>query len=129
MLGRLKALYGGSPPDVCAIADLATVLKVSQFELFRIAHREWFGREADEKALESVFVRFLFSQSPPAWVRHFVRHASRLADRGRLDPTVFGLPPWPRETMSVTEFDRWSVAIYACVLAMIFFGVPVLAAF
>ncbi len=126
MLGRLRALIGQAPPDVQAVADVAQLLRVSQFRVFEIAHKEWFGRGIPERVLEPVFVKFLYSQSPPAWVRQFARNVLRLNERGEFDPRAFGLPPMPAETMSLADLDRWSLVLYASVLALIFFVVPAL---
>lgn len=69
---------GGTPGITSAderaqVASACEILQVHEFRLFEIAHRRWFGCEADVKALERVFVAWLYGARAPAWVRHTVR--------------------------------------------------------
>jgi hypothetical protein len=72
------------------VLDAAFLLRIGEFDLFRLAFRRWFGREADEKALEKVFVNYLFARKVPPWVRHFCRQVVADAQAGRLDCDAFG---------------------------------------
>ena len=86
-----------------------------------------YGREADEKALEAIFMTSYYKQTPPVWVRHLAREVLRRAEGGRLDPTEYGLPrPRPSEGMSLAELERWSLLIYVAALAAVFFVLPAL---
>lgn len=88
----LRRALGGEapPPDVQAVLDASYHLRVGEFDLFRLAFRRWFGQEADEKALEKVFVAYLFARRVPLWVRHFCRQVLADARSGRLDREAFG---------------------------------------
>ncbi len=77
--------------DVQAVVYAAAVLQISEFEVFRLAYREWFGRPAENREMETCFHRYLATTLAPAWVRSFVRRVRKLADEGCLDLSGFGL--------------------------------------
>jgi hypothetical protein len=85
---RVKDL--GAIGDGSRVAETATVLRVSELDLFRLAHEKWFGRVVDERELEIVFKRFLERSETPMWVRDFTRKIGALRRAGLLDPSRFG---------------------------------------
>ena len=127
LITRMRRLCGQLSPDVQSVAEAIFILNVKPFEFFQIAYRRWYGREADEKALEAIFMTSYYKQTPPVWVRHLAREVLRRAEGGRLDPTEYGLPrPRPSEGMSLAELERWSLLIYVAALAAVFFVLPAL---
>ncbi len=82
--------------DGRAVMDAAQALRIREFDLFRAAFRQWWGREADTKALERVFVAYMFHQVVPPWVRHFCRQVVEMQRRGRLDPEALGVAGFQR---------------------------------
>ncbi len=83
--------------DVCEAVSASELLEITEFRLFELAYREWFGREADQAALEPPFVQYMFAQQAPAWVRHFARNVIACDRDGRLERAEFGLPPAPKK--------------------------------
>jgi len=51
----------------------ANLLDTSEFEIFRHAYQDWFGRSVDDKTLEGEFSCYLFLGQAPPWVRHYTR--------------------------------------------------------
>ena len=91
ILTRLvRPLEGHLSEDERAVTQAARRLRIGEFDLFRLAYRRWHHREAEEKALEKVFARYLFQQEAAPWVRHFCRQVSARARANALDPTEFG---------------------------------------
>lgn len=81
----------GEGDDVGLVAAAARSLGTNrEFELFRRAYRAWFGHDADEKALERVFVGFLYARRAPSWVRHYCQ---RLLANAPPPPPRPGLRP------------------------------------
>ncbi|MGF1610821.1 MAG: hypothetical protein ACFCUQ_15575 [Kiloniellales bacterium] len=97
-------------PDAEAVRDAAFVLKVSEFDLFRLAYRGWHGREAEIKALERVFTAYMFHQQVPAWVRQFCRDVLAAVEQGRFDREAFGAGRVPRREPLV-DYPRRFVAL------------------
>lgn len=127
LIERFRAIQGAPPTaDQQLVARATTILGVGDFRLFEIAHNEWFGRPAPVKDLEHVFMAALYARNAPPWVRHFARQVQRLAEAGRLDPTAFGLPARPAETLSLAQFECWSAAISMAALGIALFLVPAL---
>ena len=87
MLPRFATTYSDDNEDIARIHHVTSRLRITEFELFQRAHLDWFGHAAEEKALERVYVAYMFSQAVPHWVRHFCR-------RFLLDTTAMA-PPAP----------------------------------
>ena len=127
LIERFRAIQGAPPTaDQKLVARATTILGIGDFRLFEIAHKEWFGRPAPVKELEHIFMAALYDRSAPPWVRHFARQVLRLAEAGRLDPTAFGLPARPVETLSLAQLEYWSAAISMAALGIAMFLVPAL---
>jgi hypothetical protein len=124
VLSRLKKVSGHVPPDVEAVSRTGRLLGIGPFAVFALAHERWYGEKPVAKALEPIFVRYLFEQTAPTWVRHFTRLIAFQAENGRFDRTKYGLPAPPPETLAPATLDRWNLAVYALTLGAIFFIVP-----
>ena len=59
--------------DTEAVCFAASLLEISEFQLFEIAHVNWFGGEAPKKAMEGFFGNYLQAGLVPFWLRHMVR--------------------------------------------------------
>ncbi len=77
--------------DVLEVMDAAALLGVREYDLFGLAWRRWSGRAADEWALETSFVAYMFHQRVPPWVRHFCRDVLARQAEGTFDPRAFGV--------------------------------------
>ncbi len=82
-------------PDPRLVMDAAAILHLREFDLFRTAWRNWFGRTPDDKALERVFVDYLFHQRIPFWVRHFANRVISDAEAGEVDRCALGVAQYP----------------------------------
>lgn len=65
----------GNSGDYSEIARTAECLRLSEFNLFRLAYRRWYGRECETRMLERIFGNYLTSGMAPHWVRHLARNA------------------------------------------------------
>lgn len=115
--------------DARAARAAAVVLRISEYDLFRLAFESWSGRPAEDRDLEPVFVAFLFDHGMPHWVRHFARRVLGAAEAGTLDRVALGadrykrvvpLHPRARPPLAVTLL---MVAIYALGAAAIHYRV------
>ena len=79
------------PPDIETVLNAAAVLDVTEFQFFELAWADWFGRLGPEEEVEPFFVRYMFEQVVPNWVRQFARKVLKLFDEGSLDPEDFGV--------------------------------------
>lgn len=126
MLLALNSPRVREAPDVEAVSRTARLLGIGSFRVFMLAHEHWHGERPAERAVERPFMRFLETQTCPAYVRHFTRLVRLQAERGRLDRTEYGLTAPPPETMSRVRLRNWTLALYAGTFATIFFIVPAL---
>jgi hypothetical protein len=77
--------------DVRHISETARVLRISEFEIFRLAYRFWYQRELRTVVLDEAFADYLHRQTVPSWVRDFCRRVLNLAAVGQLRPSDFGV--------------------------------------
>ena len=88
--------------DLGDVIRSAEALNISEYDFFRLAFRRWSGREPEDKALERLFVDYMFYQTVPHWVRHLTRDVNARVMEGRLDLAEIGAldyrhrPPLPR---------------------------------
>ncbi len=128
MLSRLKILYSLEEPEDNIVAQAANRLGVGEFQLFQLAHADWFGTEADPKQLEPVFFRYLMNDQTDPWVRHYARRIVDLDERGVLDTE--GAHYHRYDARSMRPLSRVSgVLRFAAVIlfVIVFFGVSIAA--
>ncbi len=94
------------------VAEAASRLNISEYEFFRIAHENWFGRAAPEDEIEVCFELYLARSNVPMWVRAFVREICALHETGRLDPRRFGVEARP-------PTNRWLLCVGGMTFAAI----------
>ncbi|NIR59678.1 MAG: hypothetical protein GWO02_09215 [Gammaproteobacteria bacterium] len=98
-------------PDIRDVLDAAALLDVTEYTVFDLAYRDWFGERAAGGLLERAFARYMFDDIVPSWVRHYTRTVVQRAERGELDPEAFGVQweaPDPR--------DVWRGRVYISVI-------------
>ena len=102
-----------------SVAELAARLEIREIDVFRLAHRWWFGREPAARVLERIFAAYMFHRQEPFWARHYAREAlgawpigTEAASRLGLD-RLAGPAPAPRH-------GRLVVAATAAVFTVLF---------
>jgi hypothetical protein len=71
------------------ISIASDILQISEFNFFRLAYSQWFGREIPVSRLEHIFAEYVFKEIVPYWVRHLSRRVMKKLDQGILDPSEF----------------------------------------
>ncbi len=97
-------------PDVQAVLNTSALLEITEFEVFSIAYRDWFGRRPADEVIEPFYTDYMFNEVVPTWVRHFTRLVLRLAQEGHLDPRQFGIEPKPFSTSMAARGLRYLLA-------------------
>ena len=101
------------------IAELAANLDIREIDVFRLAHRWWYGSEPNADDLDRIFAAYMFGAEVPAWARHYAREVLRLwpldaEQKGCLGlDTLAGPSPAPRH-------GRLVVAATAAVFTVLF---------
>ena len=83
----------GPEPDQQApemVLDASALLDVTEFDLFRLAYRRRFGRQPNERMLETVFADYMLRGEVPGWVRTLCREVIDGDKRGILDADAMG---------------------------------------
>ncbi len=78
--------------DAQAVVDAASALHISEFDLFCLAYRNWFGYAPERGKIDACFSHYVDDALVPMWVRAFARRVNQLRAEGRLDPRDFDLP-------------------------------------
>ena len=128
MLSALKILYSLEEPEDNIVAQAANRLGVGEFQIFQLAHADWFGAEADARQLEPVFFRYLMHDQTDPWVRHYARRIVDLDDRGVLDTGSAHYHRYDARSMRplsrVSAVWRFTMVI---LFVVVFFGVSMFA--
>ena len=110
------------PDDAELIQTAIDAADVSEFDFFRAAWRAWHGSPAEEKALERIFVQYLYNQRAPGFVRHFARRVLEAEARGALRSADLGLHGLRRVRRLLPRSDVMSnltaCAVFALVLLL-----------
>ena len=77
LFARKQAVQSKDQQDIQMTLQL---LHISEFRLFELAYKEWFGDYASESELELAYIPYLFSGSVPCWVRQFTRNIRHLSN-------------------------------------------------
>ena len=116
ILSRLRQNPNG--PDTRHVAAAACYLQVGEFRLFELAWEDWHGEKADEKAVERHFVRYLFHQTVPIWVRHFVRKVLERARDSGFAYLERNLPLLSKDWWKAHEIDLLVTALIVDVIVI-----------
>lgn len=73
------------------IGFIASVLQISEYELFRIAHQAWHDNPISENRLDSLFKEYLETSDAPYWVNDFARKAHEKFLAGELNYKDYGI--------------------------------------
>jgi len=88
------------PANIQAVLDTAALLDITEFRVFELAHVNWYGRRAQTRDIEPLFVDYMFNDIVPPWVAQFTRKVLRLyheGDQGQVDRGALGLQPTTRK--------------------------------
>lgn len=113
---RFRRYAEADDPQI--IMATAGLLRIREFDLFRLAWCRWRGEQPDERALEKVFVAYMFRQCVPPWVRHFCREVLARERDGRLDPRDFGVERVARRQSPVSVGNVFLASLLAGALAL-----------
>ena len=92
-MGWYSFHYEDMPADYMLVANTAGLLEITEFRLFQLAFREWYGREIRDYEAEDYFTDFMFQDRVPFWVRRFCHQIQDLDAAGQLNPRDFGIQP------------------------------------
>ena len=101
------------------IGFIAAVLQISEYELFRIAYKNWHDHPVSDKRLDALFREYLSTGDVPYWVNDFTRKAHEKFLAGELDYREFGITR--RVCDRKTKKVGW-VIISALLVLMLFYS-------
>jgi len=73
------------------LLEAAAELQVTEFKLFELAYRDWYGHPPKPQVIEVFFRNYMFNRIIPVWVSHFSRRIVEEARAGTLDPRRYGV--------------------------------------
>lgn len=100
------------------IGFAASVLQISEYELFRIAHENWFNRPISESRLDYLFKDYLGSSDAPFWVNDFARKVHEKFKAGELNYKDYGIKR--RVCDRRTRIKGWIIITFLIILLSIY---------
>ncbi len=119
MGARKKYFDEDVPDDVQAVVGVSALLGVSEFRLFEIAYRFWYGRAADERTIERHFAPYMFGDVVPPWVRHFSQRVLAHERDGTLEPEAFGVRPRHASAADIHRGRMFAVCLITAMVALV----------
>lgn len=116
-------LQDSLPSDIQRVLDSAAMLDVTEFKLFHMAFADWHGYEADSDEIEPFFVKYMFEDVVPYWVRQYTRKVLRLAHEGQLSRRTLGLQPVPTSARMRSRGGWFLIILVLCVTFLIILAV------
>lgn len=99
-------------PDTREVLEASSVLQITEFRLFELAYRRWFGEATSEERIERYYCGYMFKAIAPFWVRHYCRDVIAHDKTGDLDPTDFGVFPAPESDSMVHKGIRYTFVVF-----------------
>ena len=106
-------------PDIRAVLAAAAMLDITEYELFQLAWTRWYGDSPQTAELEPYFVRYMFNQRVPMWVRHFARDIQLDWDARKLDTEALGVPKLVRSKKLLNKGVRYAVLLVIVLVSLI----------
>ena len=113
------------PQDVADVLDSASLLEVSEYHVFEMAHAAWFGASATDsdyvRMMERHFFAYLYRDLVPPWVRAFTREVVRSGQGEGFDPARFGIthaPPTPTMIYLGIRYALWTLLAVAIIFTL-----------
>lgn len=103
-------------PDCRDVLNTAAVLETTEFNVFRLAYRKWFGKLTSDTEIERFYVPYMFREVVPPWVRSFCRVILKSEENGQLDAREY-VTPKPRLKRQVVV--RFVVKLIIAIVSMI----------
>ena len=82
--------------DADRVANVAGILEVSEFDVFKLAYLAWHAKPARDEHVERLFGAYLMRQDIPVWVRHFVRKIEFQSLGDDMASQKGGTSSWPQ---------------------------------
>ena len=106
--------------DEKEVIEAADLLDTSEFNLFSIAYRRWYGRHSDERTLERYFAAYMFRSVVPPWVRYLAREIRAKAREGTLRLADYGLVRRPLSARMLLRGRIYSgILLIVCLLLLL----------
>ncbi len=100
------------PEDIENVLQISALLEIREFDFFHLAYQWWFDQSPNDRILERYFVRYMFNQIVPYWVRNYCRMLLELHSQGKLNRDQLGIAKLPdATTQSVRTGLRYFVAL------------------
>lgn len=89
--GRRQYFDEDLAQDQWDLLESAALLQVTEFRIFELAYKDWYGAAPKAQVIEVHFRNYMFNQLIPAWVSRFCRRVVELGQDGTLNPADFGV--------------------------------------
>ncbi len=78
-------------PDLWDLLQTSSLLEIKEYDVFKLAYKEWFGHLPKPQVSEAHFANYMFNQKIPVWVRRYTRKVIELHERDALNPRELGV--------------------------------------
>lgn len=101
--------------------DSAAALDITEFDLFRLAYRRWFGQQPEPEALERIFADYMLRGTVPFWLRRLCIDLEERRAGGDLPPDTLDAQRY-RDRPAPPRRRALALATLAAIWAILFAG-------
>lgn len=101
------------PEDTLLVLDAAAKLDTTEFRLFELAYKDWYGKLCNTSVMETYFAPYMFDNIVPFWVRAFCRKVIKFHGKTETVQTTYGL-----RTLHATRGNKMFGLLYGAILAV-----------
>lgn len=116
---KLSFENGDLSPGCRDVLNTAALLETSEFNVFRLAYRSWYGKTISDDEIERFYIPYMFREVVPHWVRSFCRMILKSEKSGELDTRDY-VPPEPRpKKHEVSQFTLKLIIAVNCLIILL----------
>jgi len=106
-------------PGCREVLNTAALLETSEFNVFHLAYRSWYGKTVSDKEIERYYVPYMFREVVPHWVRSFCRMILESEKSGKLDARNYVPPEPPPKKHEVSQFMMKLIIAINCLIILL----------
>lgn len=100
--------------DTAAVTQCSSLMEISEFHVFQLAHIEWYGFTIADQTMNRIFHDYLETDRVPYWVRQFTRKVIALAEEGKLSPQLFNIT-LPEQNEEDRALGQWFIILLSII--------------
>ncbi len=106
-------------PGCLDVLNTAALLETTEFNVFRLAYRNWYGKNINDNEIERFYVPYMFREVVPPWVTSFCRMILKLEKSGKLNTRKYVPLERRPKRQEVSQFAMKLIIAINCLIILL----------